>query len=264
MALSPVSPASLATPATAPSTPPVDEKPRAAKRTPRRENASSLKHPDGPFTLFSAPSESITLPTRRQFVRQNLLHNAWPSYERGFTRYFKTLKDNPAFGLSVGAMTLGLGALFTAFRRHHRVIETAFLLGAIGYPLMALARHGPQMFAAYDALADERDRAKADDQFKTAMDKLVFKVGHVYLKPLGLTALVVYPLMNFRRVALGNAKRLIAFTMRHVSSAPVQAGGQRLLSRLTQWQAIPWVIHQDRWANTLAAWGDRVVARLTS
>ncbi|MBK8190243.1 MAG: hypothetical protein IPK79_07300 [Vampirovibrionales bacterium] len=274
MAVAPVSVASTPTaPLVKPHEPDASSSETSKKNKPQgvTENTSSLKHPDGPFTRFSAPINSITLPTRRQFFRQSLMRNLLPSYERGFIRYFKTLKDNPAFGIGVGALTLGLGGLFTAFRRHHRVIESAFLVAAIGYPVMALARHVPQMGRAYDTLETGHDRAKADEEFKTALDALVFKIGHVYLKPLGITAFLTYPLMNFRRVAIGGGKRLIAQSLERMAKAPPHPNTRnradllsRLDAQLTQLENAPWIVRQNQWANALAAWGDRIAARLSS
>ncbi len=185
-------------------------------------------------------------PTRSEFYIDNMVDNAIPSYEKGFIRYFDTLRKDPVMGASVAALTLGLGFLLTAFRSHKKFIQASVLLALLGYPVAAFVRHFPKIMDSYE-LMKEGEPSKAKEEFKKSFNELVYNVFHVYLKPLSLSLFVVFPLMN--------AKETLRWLGKYMPFEKVK----RSLKGIEKTPPIEAI---DGFARRLDAWGDGVIQKI--
>ncbi len=152
------------------------------------------------FSPFLQHTQPDPIPSQRAFIAKNFTKHFWPSYELGFVRYFEEWRKKPFKAVSAIAMGTGIGLLLTAFRNHSHVVKGVFLLALMGIPVFSAVKYLPEMKAAYKTV-QEGEPTKGLEQFKKAMDELVYQVGHVYLKPLTLGLIIIAPLLALPRMA---------------------------------------------------------------
>lgn len=226
-----------------------------------------LKRNQEVFRPFLRYTEPEPVPSRAQFYLENLTNNAVKSYEEGFIRYFKDLKERPTHGLAIGALAAGLGLAFTAFQRHATLIKMGVLLSFLGYPVMAAIHHLPKMVESYE-LAKQGEPTKAKAEFRQSRDELFFQIFHNYLKPLTL-GLGAYYLLNFRRTLLLSTRKLLQKARLKLDRNPTEllkplsSALKRLGNTLKRLSKNPSVLFQDRTAKRLEHWGDQVAAPIS-
>ncbi len=227
-------------------------------------NGKPLKRNQEAFRPFLHYVSPDPVPSRTQFYLENLTNNAAKSYEDGMSRYFRDLKTSPARGLTISALTLGLGLAFTAFQKHATLIKIGFLMSFLGYPVMAAIRHVPKMIESYQT-ARQGEPTKAKAEFRKSRDEMFFQIFHNYLKPLSL-AFSFYYILNFRGSPLIWTRQMVDKGIQKLGTNPLgiagtlQGGLKKLGGALKAVSDSRPVLFLDNIAKGLERWGDRVVA----
>lgn len=218
----------------------------------------------GGFSHFLRRVAPTPIPSQREFFTQNLMAGGVDSYLKGGKRYFKNVKENPLRFIPTLVMASTLGTALSIFPKRQFWIKYLFFITLLSYPVVNASRYLPRMLEAYDNVQKGNPR-KGQIAFKKNLDELVYRLGHVFLKPisLGLTAqmLLAFPLI----LAKGQPKKVLGWyekairglyelTRRAVETMP---GGQKL------W--LPWdkaMVLLEKTGNRLAQYGDSLEKRL--
>lgn len=165
-----------------------------------------------PFTAFVRQVNPDPPPSKLEFYWENIKNHGYPSYMRGFHRYLDMLKQSPATLIGVLVGSAALGGMLTAFQKHSQLIQSAFILGLLGYPIQAAVRQLPKMEDAYE-LVQQGNPKQGEEVFNKAMDEVNYRIGQVYLKPLSIAIAIAWLLKmpeGIRRIYRGEG--MLKFT----------------------------------------------------
>lgn len=218
----------------------------------------------GGFSRFLRRVAPTPIPSKREFFTQNLMAGGVDSYLKGGKRYFKNVKENPLRFIPTVLTALTLGTALSIFPKRQFWIKYLFFITLLSYPVINASRYLPRMIDAYDSVRRGNPR-KGQIAFKKNLDELVYRLGHVFLKPisLGLTAqmLLAFPLI----LAKGQPKKVLGWyekairglyglTRRGIEVVP---GGSKL------W--MPWdkmMTWLEKSSNRLEKYGDGLEKKL--
>jgi hypothetical protein len=155
--------------------------------------AHSLTFPSGgrrAFELFNRPVSPDPPPTKWAFYWENIKDNAVNSYMQGSTRYYEWMGDHPVKAAGVVGLAIGLAGLMTILNRHSWLLTSAYMLGALTYPVNQAITLLPKMEDAYETVL-AGDPKLGEQQFKSALDETVYKIAHKFFKPLSFALMLV-------------------------------------------------------------------------